>query len=131
MNLPKNIVEKAKRLDAVRRLNRGLEKEEKELADVLRPYVEEKGKDNARGCRAVWNDEVEVYLESYQKLEVDPEELYKSLKKKAFEFFAVKVKELKQAIKDEVVKMNEEQLENLAYHGEGTPRVKVEIKAEK
>lgn len=128
MNLPKDIIEKAKRLKVVRRLKYGLEKEEEGLVEVLRPYVEEKGKTDRDGYKAVWNEELKVRLEPTQKLEIDPEELYKRLKKKAFEFFAVRVKELKLAIKDKLVKMNDEDLENLAYHGEGTPRVKVEIK---
>lgn len=128
MKIPKDIVEKTKRLNVVRRLKYGLEKEEEELTAVLRPYVEEKGKIDKDGYRAVWNEELRVHLEPTQKLEVDPEELYRRLKKRAFEFFAVRVQELKSAIKDKIVKMSSEDLENLAYHGEGTPRVKVEIK---
>lgn len=128
MKIPKDIVGKARRLDVVRRLEHGLEKEEKELAEVLRSYVEERGGMDERGYWAVWDNDITVFLEPRERLEVDPEELFKRLKKKAFVFLAVRVKELKSAIKDKIVKMSEEELENLTYHGEDTPRLKVKIK---
>jgi hypothetical protein len=131
MKLPKNIIEKARDLDRVRMLKHVFEREEKELVEILRPYVEGKGKKDEDGYKAVWNEELKIRLEPSPKIEISPAGLYALLKKKAFEFFLVMNGELGRARKSRKVDLSDADIIAISKRSEGAPRVKVEIKNEK